>query len=49
MHIAAIYDWDVQHFNIKTAFLNGVLPELEMVFIEQPPGFEKPGKSDWVW
>ena len=49
MHIAAVLDWDVQHFDIKTAFLHGVLPESETVFIEQPPGFEEPGKEDWVW
>ena len=49
MHIAAILDWDIQHFDIKTAFLHGVLPNTETVFVEQPPGFEEPGKSDWVW
>ena len=49
MHIAAIYDWDMQHFDIKTAFLHRVLPEMETVFVEQPPGFEEPGKADWVW
>ena len=49
MHIAACLDWDIQHFNIKTAFLHGVLPEMETVFMEQPPGFEEPGKPDWVW
>lgn len=49
MHIAAVLDWDVQHFDIKTAFLHGVLPESETVFMEQPPGFEEPGKKDWVW
>ena len=49
MHIAAVYDWDVQHFDIKTAFLHRVLPETETVFVEQPPGFEEPGKADWVW
>ena len=49
MHIAACLDWDIQHFDIKTAFLHGVLPETETVFMEQPPGFEEPGKSDWIW
>ena len=49
MHIAACLDWDIQHFDIKTAFLHGVLPETETVFMEQLPGFEEPGKSDWVW
>jgi hypothetical protein len=49
MHMAAVLDWDIQHFDIKTAFLHGVLPDSETVFMEQPPGFEEPGKEDWVW
>jgi Reverse transcriptase (RNA-dependent DNA polymerase) len=48
LHIAAVLDWDVQHVDIKTAFLHGVLPESETVFMEQPPGFEAPGQEDWV-
>ena len=48
LHIAAVLDWDIQHVDIKTAFLHGVLPESETVFMEQPPGFEVPGKEDWV-
>ena len=48
LHIAAVLDWDIQHVDIKTAFLHGVLPENETVFMEQPPGFESPGKEDWV-
>ena len=48
MHLAAVFDWNIQHFDIKTAFLHGVLPKSETVFMEQPPGFEKPGKEDWV-
>ena len=48
LHIAAILDWDIQHVDIKTAFLHGILPELETVFMEQPPGFKTAGKEDWV-
>jgi hypothetical protein len=48
LHIAAILDWDVQHIDIKTAFLHGILLESETVFMEQPPSFEAPGKKDWV-
>ena len=48
MHITACLDWDIQHFNIKMAFLHGVLPETETVFMEQPSGFEDPGRSDWI-
>ena len=48
LHITAVLDWDVQHIDVKTAFLHCVLPDNETVFIEQPPGFEVPGKEDWV-
>ena len=48
LHIAASLGWDVQHFNIKTAFLHGILLENETMFMEQPPRFEVPGKEDWV-
>ena len=41
--------WDIQQFNIKTAFLHGVLPPDETMYMEQPTGFEVPGKEDWVW
>lgn len=49
LHIAAVLDWEIHHVDIKTAFLHGVLPASETVFMEQPPGFETPGKEDWVW
>ena len=48
LHIAASNDWDLRQFDIKTAFLHGVLPETETMFMEQPSGFEVPGKEDWV-
>jgi Reverse transcriptase (RNA-dependent DNA polymerase) len=48
LHIAATLGWDLQHVDVKTAFLHGVLPESETMFMEQPPGFEAPGKEDWV-
>jgi len=48
LHIAATNDWDLQQFNIKTAFLHSILPEEETMFMEQPKGFEAPGKEDWV-
>jgi hypothetical protein len=31
------------------AFLHGILPPNETMFMEQPPGFECPRKEDWVW
>ena len=48
LHLAATLDWDIQHFDVKTAFLHGILPPDETMFMEQPHGFETPGKEDWV-
>jgi hypothetical protein len=48
LHIAASLNWDIQHIDIKTAFLHGVLPETETMYMDQPPGFEEPGKENWV-
>jgi Reverse transcriptase (RNA-dependent DNA polymerase) len=48
LHLAATLDWDLQQFDVKTAFLHGVLPADEVMFMEQPSGFEVPGKEDWV-
>ena len=48
LHLAASLQWNIQHFDIKTAFLHGVLTEDETAYMEQPPGFEAPGKKEWV-
>ena len=48
LHLAATLQWDVQHFDIKMAFLHGVLPDDETAYMEQPPGFKVPGKEKWV-
>jgi hypothetical protein len=48
LHIAASLDWDVQQFDVKTAFLHGILPDSETMYLEQPPGFEVEGKEDFV-
>jgi hypothetical protein len=40
-------DWDIQQIDIKTAYLYGLLEE--ECWMEQPEGFEEPGKEDWVW
>ena len=49
LHIAALLGWDIQQYDIKTAFLNGILPPNETMYMEQPVGFEVDGKEDWVW
>ena len=48
-HLTASLDWDLHQFDIKMAFLHGILPPDETMFMEQPPGFTYPGKEDWVW
>ena len=49
LHIAASLGWDAQQIDIKTAFLYGLLPDDEIQYMEQPRGFEEPGKETWVW
>ena len=36
LHIGASLDWDIHQFDIKTAFLNEVLPLDEIAYMEQP-------------
>jgi hypothetical protein len=45
-HIATSLDWELHQFDIKTTFLNGILPESEQTFMEQPAGFKVPEKED---
>ena len=49
LHLAGSLDWDIRQFDIKTAFLHGLLDEDEFQFMEQPEGFKEPEKEDWVW
>lgn len=49
LHIAAALGWDIQQIDVKTAFLYGLLPDNEIQYMEQPSGFEEPGKEDHVW
>ena len=49
LHIAASRDWDLKQFDVKQAFLNGVLDEDEIQFMAQPEGFKEEGKEDYVW
>jgi Reverse transcriptase (RNA-dependent DNA polymerase) len=49
LHIAACNDWRIEQYDVKTAFLNGILPEKEVQFMEQPPDFTIPNKKDHVW
>ena len=49
LHIAAVNNWDAQQIDVKTAFLYGLLPDHEVQYMEQPPGFEEKEKEDYVW
>lgn len=44
--LAAQLDWPVYHFDVKSAFLNGVLQE--EVYVEQPVGYEVKGSKGKV-
>jgi hypothetical protein len=47
--LATHNNWEVKQIDVKMAFLYGLLPEEETMFIEQPCSFEEPGKEDWIW
>ena len=49
LHIAAVKDWCIKQYDVKTAFLNGILPEDEIQYMEQPPGFAELDKQTYVW
>ncbi|TFY55680.1 hypothetical protein EVJ58_g8092 [Rhodofomes roseus] len=49
LHIAASLGWEIEQLDVKTAFLHGILPEDEHLYMEQPKGFEEPGKESWIW
>ena len=49
LHIAAINDWCIRQYDIKTAFLYRILPKEETQFMEQPPGFAQLGHESYVW
>jgi hypothetical protein len=50
VHLAGALDLlKLQQSNVKTAFLNGELPESKCMFMEQPKGFEDPKHRKAVW
>ena len=46
LHLRATNDWDIDHLDVKTAFLHGQLDE--EIYMEQPEGAKEPGKEDWI-
>lgn len=49
LHFAATLGWDATQIDVKMAFLNGVLPKEEQIFMQQPKGFEEKEKESWVY
>jgi hypothetical protein len=46
--IAARNDWNVDMFDFHSAFLNGELDPEELIFMEQPPGYEMADRAKYV-
>ena len=46
-HLAATLDFELTQIDVKTAYLYGDIDQT--TWMEQPKGFEEPGKEDWVW
>ena len=44
--MAAQFKWNLQHLDVKSAFLNGEIEE--EIYVNQPEGFIKKGKEDYV-
>jgi hypothetical protein len=49
LHVAATKGWDIQQLDIKTAFLYRLLPEDDIIYMEQSEDFCEPGHEDWIW
>ena len=45
--LASKHKYDVQQYDVSTAFLHASLEEV--VYVRQPPGHEVEGKEDWVY
>ena len=45
--IAAKYKYKIRQFDVKSAFLNGILDE--EIYVTQPPGFEDKNHPEKVW
>ena len=46
--IAARNGWAVDNFDFDSAYLNSKLADDEVVYIEQPPGYETKDRDNWV-
>ena len=46
--LAARNDWPIHTFDFDSAYLNSKLDEDEVIYMEQPPGYEMKDRDDWV-
>ena len=44
--MAAQFNWNLHHLDVKSAFLNGYIEE--DIYVDQPEGFIKEGKENYV-
>ena len=49
MAIAACNGWTLDNFDFDQAFLNSVLGEDEVIYLEQLPGYEMKDREQWVY
>ena len=49
MAIAAPNGWTLDNFDFNQAFLNSVLGEDEVIYLEQPLGYETKDREQWVY
>ena len=47
--LAARNEWPIHSFDFDTAFLNSKFEDDEVIYIEQPPGYETKDRKGWVW
>lgn len=43
--LTTVFDLDIEQIDVKTAFLNGILPDNESVYVEAPVGYQLLGKD----
>ena len=49
MAIAARNGWAINAFDFESAFLNSTLGDDEIIYLEQPVGYETRDRESWVW
>jgi hypothetical protein len=46
--LAARDDWEIYHLDVKSAYLNGVLDDNQVIYMQQPPGYVVEGHEKHV-